>query len=175
MLPAVPIEVSSIARAAVALLFLVAASAKLARPESMSAALGVLRVPPGYRTAVTRILALVEAAIAAALFAVDGRAVLLAPTLMLLAFSVFLGQLAYRRSPVACGCLGDLGSHSHRLGLFRNLCLLGLLAVAASGGPGETTLWSVLGGLLVAALLTVLTEGIYVVHGLHALEVASRE
>ena len=169
-----PDELSSIARAAVALLFLFAASAKLARPASTSAALGVLRIPGEHRTAVTRLLAVVEIAIAGALVAVGSRAVLLAPTVLLVAFSLFLGQLAYRRSPVACGCLGDLGSHSHRLGLSRNACLLGLLAVAAVGDPGGITWWSVLGGALVAALLIVLTEGIYVVHGFRALEVASR-
>lgn len=174
MLQSMPDEVSSIARAAVALLFLFAASAKLARPTSTSAALGVLRVPGAYRAAVTRLLAVVEVAIAGALFVVDSRAVLLAPTVLLVGFSLFLGHLAYRRSPVACGCLGDLGSRSHGLGLSRNLCLLGLVAVAASGDPSGTTLWSVLGGAQAAALLTVLTEGIYVIHGLRALEVAYR-
>jgi hypothetical protein len=163
---AIPDEIASIARGAVALLFLFAASAKLARPSSTSAALGVLRVPEKYRTGVTRLLAVAEVVIAAALLTIDDRSALLAPAVMLLAFTLFLGYLAYRRSPVACGCLGDLGSQSHRLGLSRNLCLLGLLALAASGDPGGTTLWSVLGGTQVAVLLVLLTEGIYTVHGL---------
>jgi hypothetical protein len=175
MLEAIPPEVSSIARAAVALLFLLAASAKLVRPASTSAALGVLRIPNRYRTTVTRVLALVEVAVAASLLLVESRTVLLAPAAMLLGFSVFLGHLASRGAAVACGCLGDLGSSSHWLGLSRNLCLLALLAVAAGGDPGGTTPWSVLGGAQVAVLLIVVTEGIYVVRRLHAQEVAYRD
>jgi len=173
MLQAIPFEVSSIARATVALLFLLAASAKLVRPAATSAALGLLRVPNRYRTIVTRLLALVEVVVAASLLLIESRTALLAAAVMLLGFSVFLGHLAYRRAAVACGCLGDLGSRSHWLGLSRNLCMLALLALAAGGDPGKTTLWSVLGGAQVAVLLIVVTEGIYVVGRLRAQEVAS--
>lgn len=174
MSPAIPVEVSSIARAAVALLFLLAAAAKLAQPAATSAALGVLRIPDRHRTIVTRLLALVEVAVAASLLLVPSRAALLAPAVMLLGFSGFLGYLASRRATVACGCLGDLGSRSHALGLIRNLCLLALLALAAGGDPVGTTPWSVLGGVQVAVLLIVVTEGGYVVGRLHAQEVADR-
>lgn len=175
MLEAIPAEVSSIARAAVALLFLAAAAAKLVRPAATSAALGVLRIPDRYRVTVTRLLALVEVAVAASLLLVDSPAALVAPAVMLLVFSVFLGHLAHRGSSVACGCLGDLGSESHWLGLSRNLCLLALLALAAGGETARTTAWSVLGGAQVAVLLIVGTEGIYVIRRLHVQEMAYRD
>ena len=168
-----PSELSSIARVAVALVFLFAASAKLARPASMSAALAVLRVPRDRRAAVTRLLAVAEVAVAVALLTVQNRAVLLLPAVTLVAFSAFLGYLAYHRSSASCGCLGDLGSQSHWLGLTRNLCLLGLLALAAGSGGGATTPWSAIAGVQVAGLLVLLTEGVYVIHGLRVLEASS--
>lgn len=169
-----PSEVSSTARVAVALVFLFAASAKLARPTSMSAALAVVQVPREYRAAVVRLLAVVEVAVAVALLTVQTRVVLLVPAVTLVAFSAFLGYLAYHRSSAACGCLGDLGSQSHWLGMTRNLCLLGLLALAAGSVGAETTAWSVIAGAQVAGLLVLLTEGVYVIHGLRVLE-ASRD
>ncbi|MGH3938531.1 MAG: MauE/DoxX family redox-associated membrane protein, partial [Pseudonocardiaceae bacterium] len=152
--------------------FLVSGTAKLARPKSTSAALGVLRVPGRYRPVVTVLLAVCELVVGIALLLVDGPAVLILSAIMLVGFTVFLAYLASRSEATACGCLGDLGSANNSLGLIRNASLLGLLAQAASV-PGAVTPGAVLGGLQVVLLLIALTEGLYVIGGLRTLRMAS--
>lgn len=167
------VDLAAIARSAVAIFFLVAGAAKLAQPTSTSAALGVLRVPPGYRPAVTILLAAGELAVGTAVLLTGGRAILMLPAIMLAAFTGFLAHLASRKEKTACGCLGDLGSANSSLGLIRNLCLLGLLGLAASASTTVTP-GAVLGGLQLVLLLVALTEGVHVIGRLRGLRMAPR-
>jgi hypothetical protein len=166
-------NIAAIARSAVGIFFLVAGTAKLARPKSMSAALGVLRVPDSYRPAVTVLLALGELIMGVALLLVGGRAILILPAITLVTFTLFLTYLASRREATACGCLGDLGSANNLLGLIRNVCLLGLLVIATSASA-DATPGAMLGGLQIVLLLIALTEGLHVIGGLRTLRTASR-
>lgn len=166
------VGLAAVARSAVAIFFLVAGVAKLVRPSPTSRALGVLRLPRRYRFVAAVALALGEITVGAILVGLGGRAALIPPAIMLVIFTTFLGHLAYRRERTACGCLGDLGSASNSLGLIRNICLLGLLGVAA-GTSAEVTPAAMLVGLQVTLLLIVLTEGLYVILGLRALREAA--
>ncbi len=165
---------AAIAQSAVAIFFLVAGIAKLAQPKSTSGALGVLRIPDSLRPAVTILLAATELAVGITLLLIHGRAILIVPAIMLITFTAFLARLTYREEATACGCLGDLGSANNSLGLIRNTCLLGLLALAASV-PTTITPGAMLGGLQVVLLLIALTEGVHVIGRIHTLRMASRD
>jgi len=156
------VGLAAVARSAVAIFFLVAGVAKLVQPSSTAQAWGVLRLPRRYRSAAAVALALAEMTVGAVLVGLDGRVALIPPAIMLVIFTTFLTYLAYHREGTACGCLGDLGSASNLLGLMRNICLLGLLGVAA-GTPAEVTPGAMLVGLQVTLLIIVLTEGLYVI------------
>jgi hypothetical protein len=150
--------------------FLVASAAlKLVRPAGAAEALQAARLPRGLAAPAARAVAVLELAVASALLAVPGGAALGAAAALLVVFSGFLAYLAVRRPGTPCGCLGDLGSSDHRIGLGRNAALLALVAVAALGGaPGPDAL-AVAVGVQLALVVAVATEGIVLARGLRAL------
>ena len=99
-----------------------------------------------------------------------GKAAIAASAAALLAFSAFLTFLATRGSSVPCGCIGDLvGNRGRGVGIARNLCLLGLLALAASQ-PGDPSAVTLAVGAQVALLLILLSEGLPIIASILALK-----
>lgn len=146
---------------AIAALFLVSGGLKLYRPTPARNALAVAGIPERLRRSVAATVAVLELVAALLLLARPGAASAGAAGVMLLGFSGFLILLEVRAPDLSCGCLGDLGSGSHRAGLARNVALLAGLALVVSGAP-KLDWMAVALGVQLAVLLAVISEGVSV-------------
>jgi hypothetical protein len=160
---------AGVAASTVGVFLLASAALKLWKPASVAQALEAARLPSGLTAPAAIGVAALELAVASALFTVAGTAALGAAAVVLLLFSGFLAYLATRRPGTPCGCLGDLGSTDHGIGLARNAALLALLAVAAMGGAPRPDALAVAVGAQLALLIAVATEGVALARGLHEL------
>jgi hypothetical protein len=147
-----PPDVVAAIRGSLALVLLLAALSKVASPQPVVSAIVAARVfPMKAHVAVVYLVALAEAAAAAALVDRNGYVGIVFAGLVLVAFSAFLLLLARRAPAVPCGCFGDIVDVGHTGALVRNGTLLLLLACAATGeyaGPA-------LGSLPAAIELTI--------------------
>ncbi|MDQ3822741.1 MAG: hypothetical protein M3321_05820 [Actinomycetota bacterium] len=150
-------------RAAVGLFFIGTGILKLVRPRVLDGALAALRVPSAVRLPASVALALGELLLGVVMIAVAGPVVLLAAGIALAGFSGMLGFLAKRAPQVSCGCLGELGTGAHSLGLVRNALLATLLVAAATAPSNALGVAPLAIGLQLALLVTVATEGLYVI------------
>ncbi|MGI9033935.1 MAG: hypothetical protein DLM65_03825 [Candidatus Aeolococcus gillhamiae] len=118
-----------------ALVFVRAGTAKVARPAATAAGFAALGVPAA--PAIARAVPLVELALAVALLAVP-RAGGIAALVLLAGFSAFLARTVRAGVTVGCNCFGQAGAEpvSGR-DLVRN-AMLGLLAAAALGATRPT-------------------------------------
>jgi MFS superfamily sulfate permease-like transporter len=146
------------ARGAVGIFFIASGSLKLLRPRSASTAVEVLGLGRRAATAAVVVLALLEVLLGTVLVVSRARVVLVSAVVLLALFSAFLLFLRRAAPSVRCGCLGDLGSGNHALGLVRNALLVGLLALGfAASGDLDLPSLAIAGQL--ALLVAVVTEG----------------
>jgi hypothetical protein len=146
------------ARGAVGIFFIVSGSLKLLRPASTSAAVEVLGLGGRAASAGVVILALLELLLGAALVISRAWAILVLAVVLLALFSAFLVFLRRAAPSVRCGCLGELGSGDHTLGLVRNALLVVLLALAYAAS-GDLDLPSLAIAAQLALFVAVVTEG----------------
>ena len=156
------------AQAAVAFVFAGSAAAKIRNATPAIEALRVIGIRGRLESRAVAVLVAVELAVAALLLALDGIAAVGPALLSLGAFSLFLAYLARHAPDTACGCLGDVGSSEHGVGMARNVALGALLVFAWSGGVEQTALTVVVGAQL-ALVIVVWTEGFATLRALHGL------
>jgi hypothetical protein len=156
------------AQAAVALIFAVSAATKLRNPSAAVEGLRVLGIRARIDALVVAPLVVVELTVAILLLTLDGVAAVGPAILALAAFTAFLAYLARNAPETSCGCMGDVGSNEHMLGIARNVILLGLLVFAWLGGA-EHSLVTVGVGAQLALLIIVSSEGFATLRALHAL------
>jgi hypothetical protein len=114
---------------ALSCMFLVAASAKVLRPDELTAALRVSGLPERALAPVGTIVAVLEAGLAAALVLQTPRSLPIAFGLVALLLAVFAAWMAWVRARglrVACGCFGMGSGEVGMRTIWRNLALLAL-------------------------------------------------
>jgi len=118
---------------ALAVLLVVAAGAKLARPGEAVAALGQARWPAS--PVLVRLLALAEVAVAVLVLVVGGPGPALALAVMHLGFAAFVVRLrATVGASASCGCFGGADAPADRLHVVVNLVGAGVAGLAAVSG-----------------------------------------
>jgi peroxiredoxin len=126
-------------RLLLAIVFAVAAIAKLRDPAGTRATLARFGVPVRVRHSPTRALPAVELAIAVALVPASTAAWgALGAAIALAAFTLVLVRVLARGEDVACNCFGSIGSKPiTRQTVLRNAFLLGLAGLVAAAGFDE--------------------------------------
>ncbi len=111
------------------MLLLVAAAAKLGRPERAVDALRQAGLPGS--PLLVRLLAVGEAVVAGLVLTVGGIAPALALAGLHVAFAAFVARLRRRGGAPSCGCFGGEDAPAERLHVGVNLACAGVAAVAA--------------------------------------------
>lgn len=150
------------ARIAAASFFVVAAVVKLVDPQSLTSPLAAIGFHGRGRVLMARLMPVVELAAGALLLAVPTRAAVLPAAGLLLVFTVVLFFLSTRAPTVECGCLGDIGTGSHSVGISRNIVLGACLGFAAFGATPEFSFPAFAVGLELVLLIWLSTEGVAV-------------
>jgi putative oxidoreductase len=163
-----------VSRCAVGVFFVASAVLKVVAPASVHESLDAFHLTSVWRTPLVVALPAVEITIGGLLVFTGGKVGLIIGGGSVALFSVFLGLLTLRAPGVRCGCLGDLGSGDHALGLVRNLILALLVILAWSSTSAAPGPLAVIGGVEIAFAVAVLSEGIYVLKGLRVASFESR-
>jgi hypothetical protein len=146
-------------RESLALVFLLAALLKLAKPQSVISAIAAVRALPVTALRPTAYaVALLEAAAAVLLVAAPGTLGLVLAAFAVIAFSAFLTTLAVRAPTASCGCFGDVSNLGHAGGIARNALLGALLLLAASGQYENPVLRSIPAAVELAIALVLLPD-----------------
>jgi hypothetical protein len=141
---------------------------KLAKPASLDQALEALGVPEGGRRPLALGVAVLEVALAVLLLTRQG-AVAAVPAALFVGLVLGTLLVLRRRAPaVPCGCLGEFSSSDQSSSLFRNLLLLGLLAVGLIA-PSAPSALGALVGFQLSILVVVVPAGTWTLLQLHAL------
>lgn len=159
------VEVSSIGRATVGVVFLMAAVLKLRRPMSVAPALAAIGLPRVARAPAALGIAGIECLLGGLLIFTGDRASVIVAAGAVALFTALLAYLEARAPGARCGCLGEFGSGDHLMGIARNGLLLGLLVLALVS-PARPDGLAVITAVQVALGIAIVPEGIQLVRRL---------